>query len=75
MRLGHEFLGRSNTKISIVGNLGGSAARPFAQVSFSVRLQAPGEAAQQELLVVRGFRFLAEQLQVSPSEGRNLHLL
>jgi hypothetical protein len=60
---GEKPLRRANTKIPVIGDLGGSAARPFAQISLGIGLQAPGDAAKQELLV-RGFRFFAEQFPV-----------
>jgi hypothetical protein len=41
-----------------------SAARLFAQVSLGIRLQSPGDAAKQELLV-RRFRFFAKQFPIS----------
>src|SRR5712692_3364131 len=68
-----KLLRRAHTKISIIGNLGGAAARPFAQISFGIGLQAKGDAAQQKLLV-RGFRLFAEQLPVSLLERGDLPL-
>src|ERR1700681_648000 len=57
---GEKLLRRADAKISIVGDLGGSAARPLAQISFSVSLQARGDAAKQKLFV-RGFRCCGDQ--------------
>src|ERR1700722_3146226 len=50
----------ARTKIPIIGDANGSAARLSTQISFGVGLDAPGDAAKQELLV-RRFRFLAKQ--------------
>src|SRR6266851_485776 len=71
---GEKLLGRSHTKISIIGDLGGSAACPFAQISVGIGLQAPGNAAKQEPFV-RGFRLFAEQLAVSLLELGDLQFL
>ena len=74
LRSSNEFLRRSNAKIPVIGDLGGSAARPFAQISFGIGLQPPGDAAKQELLV-RRFRFFAKQLPISLLQRRNLCIL
>jgi hypothetical protein len=61
----------ARTKIPIIGDANGSAARLSTQISFGVGLQAPGDAAKQELLV-RRFRFLAKQFPVSLPERGDL---
>jgi len=70
----HEFLRRSNTKVPVIGDVAGSAARTLTQVSFRVCLQTPRDAAKQELLV-RRLRFFAEQLSIAFFQRRNLYVL
>jgi hypothetical protein len=41
-----KFPRRSNTKIPIIGDIAGSAAPPFAQISFGSGLQAPCECGE-----------------------------
>jgi hypothetical protein len=47
---GQELLGCADSKIPIIDDLRGPAARPFAQVSLDVGLQSPGDAAKQNCL-------------------------
>src|SRR5438093_9842412 len=60
---GQQFLRCPGAEVSIRDDLGGAAACAFAQATFSVGLQAPGDAPEQELFI-RGFRLLAERLLV-----------
>jgi hypothetical protein len=62
----------ARTRISRIGDVADSA-RPFAQASFGVGLQAKRDAAKKKLLV-RGFRFLAEQFPVSLLECGDLRI-
>jgi hypothetical protein len=58
-----EVLGRTNAKIGVVGDLQGAAAGTLRKAAPGVGLDAPGDAAEQELLVIRA-RLLAEHLAV-----------
>src|SRR5579883_2082188 len=62
-RLPQEVPGRPDTEISIVGDLECTPAGALGQAAPRVRLDAPGDAAEQELLVI-GSGFLAEHLAV-----------
>jgi hypothetical protein len=43
---GKNPFGARVRRSGFIGDLGGAAARPFAQTSFAVRLHAPGEAPE-----------------------------
>src|SRR2546425_380854 len=64
---GQQFLRRPGAEVGIIEDLGGAAACAFAQATFSVGLQAPGDAPEQELFI-RGFRLLPEYLLVFLSQ-------
>src|SRR5205809_2218921 len=50
-RSGQEFPRGAGAEIRIIDDLGGPAAGPLAQTAFGVRLQAPGDPAEQKLLI------------------------
>src|SRR5437773_1969575 len=50
-RSGQEFPRGAGAEIRIIDDLGGPAAGPLAQTAFGVRLQAPSDPAEQELLI------------------------
>ena len=56
-------LRRADAQVGVVGDLQGAAARAFRQAALCQRLNPPGDAAEQEVLVVRP-RLLAEHLGV-----------
>src|SRR5581483_3291467 len=62
-RLAQEVLGRADAQVGVVGNLQRAAAGALGEATPGVGLDAPGDAAKQELLVIRA-RLLAEHLAV-----------
>src|SRR5581483_2671021 len=62
-RLAQEVLGRPDAEIGVVRNLERALAGAFGEAAPRVRLDAPGDAPEQELLMI-GSRLLAEHLPV-----------
>src|SRR6202521_3147785 len=61
---GQKSLGGARAEVGVTGDFGSSTACAFAQVSFYLRLKAPGDAPKQELFI-GGLRFLLKYSEVS----------
>ena len=63
----------TDSKVGAVGDLQGAAARPLRETALGERLNPPGDAAEQELLVIRA-RLLAEHFDVLLTELAGRHV-
>ena len=58
-----EAARRSQSQIEIIGELGSTLACPLAQISFGLRLQAPGDPPK-EMRSIEGRRCFSEQITI-----------
>ena len=68
-----EAARRSQSQIEIIGELGSTLACPLAQISFGLRLQAPGDPAKQMGIIPRP-RLFSKQLLAACLQGLRLQL-